>query len=66
MAISSKFSAVTHLELFEVAFERHYRAIVVMLSTGLAHKLVELKLFVSRERYDVNGNRVRFVNNGAS
>lgn len=63
MAISSKFSAVTHLELFEVAFERHYRAIVVMLSTGLAHKLVELKLFVSRERYDVNGNRVSLRNN---
>lgn len=56
--MSNKFFTVSQLELVEVRLERYYKDIVKMLKSRMARSLVELKLFVSRERFSVTGKKV--------
>lgn len=58
-AIGDKFKSITHLELFQVSFERHYKEIANMIiafssGKGSSNVLADLKVFFSKELYDTD------------
>lgn len=65
-AIGEKFKSVVTLELHHLALERHYHAIVRMIvawgasnSSSGANQLADLKVFFSKEWYNVAGEEIR-------
>lgn len=57
-AIGDKFKSITHLELYQLPLERHYKHIAKMIS-GSPNMLVDLKVFFSLELYSSKGVALR-------
>ena len=65
MVIGIKFKSITHLELYQLAMERHYKSIAQMITswgaegdTG-ANQLTDLKIFFSKEAFTPDGTPLK-------
>lgn len=68
VALGRKFQSVTHLELLQLALERHYKLVVEMIAAwgaegGGANQLADVKVFFSKELFTAEGTALNRRNN---
>lgn len=61
VALGRKFQSVTHLELLQLALERHYKLVVEMIAAwgGGANQLADVKVFFSKELFTAEGTALK-------